>query len=158
MSEIEYSSEGQYWHGTYKGVGFKVQSWHRKGSTNQTWNYYLYISLDKLKPDNAKSLWLRGRVHKHSYGKKYYQEYKNEILQKLDFHGGMTWYGKSYSVHDKKIVEVGCDYNHLMDEGREYDLRDIEYDLKHSVDTLLKALPELATPPKPINQPSKKGA
>ncbi len=144
---VERLREGRYWHGIYKGVGFKIQRWEREhngdGLLNSTvWNYYIYLDLSKINKDDAKQLWLTGKKSPNSSKRKWYKYYDCEPLKDIELQGGITWYKKQYSLNDDKIVEIGCDYDHIWND-REYDLNEVHYDVKQSIESVLARFPEL---------------
>lgn len=144
MNELDH---GEYWHGTYKGVGFKIVKWplkHRPDLFGHefVWNYYIYLNLDKINEADAKKLWIRAYANKYSHGRKMYRYYDCKPLTDIEMQGGITWYKKSYGLQDEKIIEIGCDYNHAWND-REYQLEEIYEDLKQSIESVLVRFPEL---------------
>ena len=137
--------KGEYWYGVYKGVSFKIKQWQSEGAISgddTIWNYYLYLPLSKINEVDAKKLWLRARATKRSNGRKMYHYYNCEPLSDIYMQGDITWYRKSYTHNDDKLVEIGCDYNHIWND-RTYDLDEVYADVKLSVESVLKRFPEL---------------
>lgn len=134
--------ESSYWNTHHRGVPYKIQRWNH--GFGDIWNYYIYIDLSKIEDkDIANKLWIRGRKNKFSGRIKLFDYDKAPVINDIHMHGGVTWYKKMYNLNDSKVVEIGCDYNHLDDEGITYDVRDIREDVEHSIGLLIKALPEL---------------
>lgn len=143
MSEIKVRG-GEYWHGNHKGVYFKVQKWESNGDI--IWNYYVHLVLPKINDVDARKLWLTARASKHSRGRKLYKYYGCEPLNDIEMQGGITWYRKYFGLQDEKIIEIGCDYNHIWND-RDYDLNDILGDVELTIDSVIKRFPEIALQP-----------
>ena len=69
---------------------------------------------------------------------------QNEILNEIYFYGGITYYHKTWGFDDgqEKIIKVGCDFNHILDQGVCYNLEDIQVHVKKTIDSLYKVIPE----------------
>jgi hypothetical protein len=59
------------------------------------------------------------------------------LTANIDFHGGITFYEPKVDPATMEVwgVKLGCDYHHLHDEGRRYNLADVLDDIKASVDS-----------------------
>lgn len=132
------------WHGNYRGVTFEINNWqntYEKAYRKDNWAFYLYISLDRIpNQELAEQLWLppekdeKGRVH--------YKEY-DSWLPNLDWHCGITWYSKESGLDGaERIIKAGCDYGHYWDEGREYSLDFVTYEVKKCIDSFKTIVPE----------------
>ena len=123
------------WNGSHKGVDFEINNWNRNGSEH--WCYYLILKLDRIpKENNPDSFWLNpGDM---GYGGVLYKYYDHEVISDLDWHGDITWYEKKGGFDGtSKIIKIGCDYQHYMDEGRKYTLNDIKYDVEVMVNYMI---------------------
>jgi len=144
------------WSGTHMGISFEIQNWKTPEYTSKDgelyiperehWTYYLYINLDRIPDKNlADSLWLDRVIREgdtFSARVPCYQEYLNEILNRIDFHGGITWYSKESGFDNApRIIKVGCDFSHYFDEGRHYTLEDVLSEAKYSVVSLREVIP-----------------
>lgn len=60
--------------------------------------------------------------------------YRQSVFADLCWHGVITFYEKHVGIRsDLLSVKVGCDYNHLRDEGIEYTLEMVQEDLTTTV-------------------------
>lgn len=116
--------------GKYRGVPYEIQ----KG---RHWTYYLYL-IEEQMPDVFGELWLPGE--KYSFGgpdRIMYRYDECDLITSLEWHCGCTYYSKVSGFDgDKRVVKVGCDYQHLYDEGRSHNLTDIERDVIDTVNSL----------------------
>jgi len=117
--------------GFYKDVFFEINqnfSQNLKKSFNREdshwWTYYIDIELEKIpKKYNPDSFWLpleRYELGKH-HGTMY--NYDNHTtLNNIYFYCGITFYSKVTGLEEgeKKIIKVGCDFNHAWDMERGY--------------------------------------
>lgn len=122
------------WIGTYKGVGFEIKNWQTPPNIiapnkKDHWTYYLHICLDEIpKENNPDSYWLKGREDEHFHFV-FYDYHEHDVLSQLNWHGGITYYAKISGFDGaKKVIKVGCDYMHIWDEGKDYDLDMVESD------------------------------
>jgi len=133
------------WTGIYKGVAFEINNWKTPPNIydieeKDYWTYYLYLYLDRIpKEDNPHSYWLSGRK---VYNLIYYNFHKHDVMNDLDWHGGLTWYSKEKGFDGSgKVIKIGCDYSHSWDEGRFYDLEDVKSDCKNTIEMFLQKVP-----------------
>lgn len=131
------------WKGVYRGVSFEIKNWTRNDNQDkkERWAYYLIINLERIPQKySPNSFWLDG---KKVYGRISYNYFNHNILNDLDWHGGITWYSKINGFDgDEKIIKVGCDYQHYWDEGKTYNLNYIKNDVKETIDKFLKHIPD----------------
>ena len=136
MADLKFSDYKELWNGKFKNISFEIIRWQNYKKSLFRWNFYLYLNIDKIpKGFEPESFWLEDdNAH-----------YDHEILSNIDFHGGITFYSKeqiSYYNEKVKIVKVGCDYQHLYDDGRDYSLEDIKNDVKRAIDSFIEMIPE----------------
>ena len=122
------------WFGEYKGIGFEINNFTINGSSilntkdKDSWTYYLIINLNRVDRQTAENLWLDSE-------NRYY--YSDQIMS-IDLHGGCTYYSKIAGFDkDDKVVKIGCDYQHIWDEGHKYDIDYVLGDVKNSVNSFL---------------------
>lgn len=132
------------WDGTHNGVAFEIQNFKRKGlnETDQDcWTMYLYISLGKIPEEHKpKSYWLK--AIKTDFGRNMYKYYNHPVLGSIDFHWGPSWYSKETGWDgDTKVIKIGCDYMHLGDDERSYDLDHILRDVERAVESFRRLVP-----------------
>ena len=129
------------WSGIYRGVNFEINNWQNKWDGKENWTYYLILFLDRIpEENNPKSYWLRGRKN---YGHILYDYYEHPVIGNISFHGGCTWYSKERGFDgDEKVIKIGCDYSHLWDEGRYYNLNIVISDLRNTIDKFLEFVPD----------------
>lgn len=104
---------------------------------NGIWNYYFYlheVNWPCIFPD----WWLEDLIS--DYGKVYHH-YNH--LDVCEFHGGITYYSKHGTMEGHRCVQIGCDFNHLWDEGVEYDFEHVKRIALNSHTLLLNHLKSL---------------
>ena len=133
------------WTGIYKGVNFEINNFQTPPNKFEPigkdyWTYYLYLFLDRIpKENNPDSFWLKGLKDK---GRIYYDYFRHEIMADLNWHGGISWYSKERGFDGSvKIIKIGCDYSHIWDEGRLYNINQVELDCKKTILRFLEKVP-----------------
>jgi len=78
-------------------------------------------------------------IKHYEFGGKTRKRYNaDKIPDVFEFHGGCTYYSKDRDIFlGYFILKIGCDYNHYQDEQQQYQLQDILYDVKKSIDSFL---------------------
>lgn len=128
MSEL---NKSEVYSGKYLGVPYEIRHWSCGGE--EFWNYYIFL-IEKQIPDGFKSAWLKGRRD----GRHVFYDYYKSWISDLDWHMGCTFYEKISGFDGAdKVIKVGCDYAHLYDEGRHYELNDIETDAFNCIQSLI---------------------
>lgn len=64
-------------------------------------------------------------------------------MSDLDWHGSITYYKKESMDGSPRMITLGCDYNHIWDEGQHYTVNEIFSDVKATVDKLYELVPNL---------------
>lgn len=122
------------WNGIYRGISYEIVRWHNS-ENEPIWNYYIYLQLYKLPQEYRKKSWPKPKpLSKWSF----YCE-TPKWLYNLDFHHGCTWFSKEFwnsQNKDMRVIQVGCDYNHLWDEGQTYNERYLQNDVIDTIDSL----------------------
>lgn len=131
------------WSGTYKSINFEIVNWSYKDpfmdEMKQIWNFYLILPIDMFPEKLHKEIWLPSRVTE--YGSVMYGYYNSNILSSIDFYGGITYYEKVNGYDGgKKVIKVGCDYNHAWDQDCYYDIKDIIEDTKIAINSLFETV------------------
>lgn len=130
---IPYKTSLEY-SGSYRGIHWSIRNWSFNGQAPfDKWNYYINIFLNQIKDQKlAKKFWPKDNVYDWGTVADYYNV---PIINNIGFHGGVTFYEKNRGGKKTgRFVKIGCDYSHLDDEGRDYDLREVLYDTKNTID------------------------
>jgi len=132
-SKIPYSTATEYT-GSYRGIYWSARNWSFNGKEPfDEWNYYINIFLNQIKDQKlAKKFWPKDKIYDWGNVADYYSI---PVIHDVDFHSGVTFYEKNRGTkRTGRFVKIGCDYSHYHDEGRNYDLRDILYDVQKTID------------------------
>lgn len=127
----------QDWHGTYKGIRFKISKWKRPSlpehDMGYTWNFYLFVKPRKLK--TAKGF--KEGERRVDYSKMY---------DDVEMHCGITYWQRHRTSSMHEADEIGCDYAHYWDMNedensfKERNVEEVAQDVKRAIDTLPKDL------------------
>ena len=117
--------------GVYRNVYFEIVNWKRTKEDSEIWNFYLYITKNKL---TEKGKQMFREAEKLTKWGRYNHRYLDDLF---DIHGGITY--MSIELYPNKIYKLGCDYNHLYDDTTDWDFDVILEDVKHSIDRFLKS-------------------
>ncbi len=135
------------WNGNYRGVQFEINNFKIPPNIvddheSDNWTYYLYIHLNKIpKENNPDSFWLKGKADER--GRVFYNYYENDAIMDIEFHGGCTWYSKERGFDgENKVIKIGCDYQHLWDEGIYYYIEWVQKDVMDTIDSFLLRVPD----------------
>lgn len=109
------------WYAKYRGIGFEVCKW-QDSQGKDIWNYYLYI-YEKMISD---SLDTSDMVNNNIY---------HPLAKAIEFHFGCT-YANVIESNVGKLFKLGCDYNHLWDEGCTYSVDIVMNDAIYAIDSL----------------------
>jgi len=124
----------EYW-GDHRGMRFKiVKSRHYEDENRFSWCHYVIAHLDRIPQKQRRKFTARKKTFR---GRTSYDYYKTEWAN-LEWHGGITYYEKL----SKNLVEVGCDYQHLHDERRDYSLSYIVSQAKETIDSFWVMVPD----------------
>lgn len=126
------------WTGVHNGVRFEINNYaYEDGKPLDKWTHYLWIRLDEqLSKEVADSLWLKPRPERMRPNGKVWvtYDYYDSPIRKIVFHGGCTWYSKESTEDDPlRVIKVGCDYQHIWDEGKNYTLDYVYEQVKLSI-------------------------
>ena len=129
------------WQERYRGVGVKVCKGESVLGWKDSWTFYLYLRLDQIEDaEKREAAWLPLEEPGLIGGRRYWR-YSDSWLADLDFHCGMTYYSKSLSDRvagdaESRVIEIGCDYQHLWDEHRTYTADEVMANARKCVDSL----------------------
>ena len=123
--------ESTVWQGTYKGINFKIaKSAGIDKVWKASWVYYIYLHLNQFTDKEfAEKLWLEQKFDEKG---RLWFNYMSSAAAQVELHGGITYYRR----HEPKVVELGCDFQHYCDEGRQYDLEDVYREVRNSIDSV----------------------
>ena len=138
--------------GSYRGIGWSghrikaSDSMKEISRRNYDWTHYIHVCLDQLPVERREELWLPAEVKERSVsGRKYitYDYYKG-VVGDIEFHGGCTFYEKKGGLDNApRWVKIGCDYQHIWDDGYYYNETDVEREAKESIDSLHSLIPNI---------------
>jgi hypothetical protein len=143
LDQAPEKKDREVWLGVYRGVRFEINRF--KGYREEPgWTHYIWIAIDEqLEPAIAEKFWLKPQVKSFSPGGRPYlhHDYYDSIVASLEFHGGITYYSKEAGFEgEPRVVKIGCDYQHLWDEGKHYSLADVESECRSTIDSLYALL------------------
>jgi len=140
MSLTQDMEEKTVWAGKYKGISFEIQRFTRFDKA--CWTFYLFILIDSLPEDIRERFWLDPKESNLSFI--HYDYYSEPLMSNLDWHSGMTRYSKVTGFDgEKQCVKIGCDYQHIWDEGREYTEEFVAAEAKACIDSLYERIPSI---------------
>lgn len=135
--DINIGEEKKVYSGCYKNICFEINCrpfLRRLRREPDAWTYYIYLCVDDIPEKyDPESFWMKTR---DSYS-------GHSILANLEWHWGITYFRKVAGFDDeKRRIQVGCDYLHLEDEERHYNLDYIKNDVKRTIESFLYLMPE----------------
>lgn len=131
-------SHKDVWNFQYRGIFAEIVHWgiadyQLKG----IWNLYIYINPENIGDKELKKNFLP-IFKKVTWGGKenqIYDIYSCQIANELELHGGATYLNIENS-NGKKILKIGCDYNHLYDNETDWNENILAFHGKQSIDKL----------------------
>lgn len=133
-----------HWKGKYRDIAFSIVSFHNE-YLGEGWCYYIFLPLPQLPERIRERFWLEGEKQENS-SFVYYNYYGEPLMSDLHWHGGITWYSKEAGYDgETRCVKLGCDYQHLWDEGRYYNIDIVESGAKKTIDSLHDAITDMLT-------------
>jgi hypothetical protein len=100
------------------------------------WTSYISLGGHKM-TDEQKALFLLPETLPINQGVDYF----DSALAQLPWHGGCTYYKINYDKTGAIGCQVGCDYNHLDDIGRGYDMEFVKRELITVIDVFADQFP-----------------
>ncbi len=103
----------------------------------ERWTSYIFIDTLCIPEKQRDQFWLSLTGDKHAN----YDYYKYDVSG-LPFHNGCTFYDKEGGPDSKRqYIKVGCDYNHIWDEGHTYYAEGVEREIKEVIDAFRNMVP-----------------
>ena len=130
------------WNETYRDIPIEVCNWYTEG-IGQCWAFYLYIRLDQMPKHLRKRFWLKPEKSTISPKRKFYNYSGEPLINNLDWHCGCTYYSKHGHDGNTRTVQIGCDYQHYWDEGRNYNIEYVMDEARSCVDSLWEMIPNI---------------
>lgn len=133
------------WTGTYRDITFEIQNFDLVAK-DDAWTFYLYIKLVQLPEDIWERFWLKPEKYNHyiRYNYERYNYDEEPLIASLDWHCGCTYYKKHGHDGELRVVQIGCDYQHLYDEGKYYNEEIIYKDVQRCIDSLHERIPVIS--------------
>jgi hypothetical protein len=139
-----------HWYGLYKGMGFTIKCREQSelaqsfGMPKDAWTFYLNFHAEAFAPEVWTRLNPDPEIKNTEFFRTWYDyKYERHVLADLPWHCGPTFYERVFNQGGEVIgITMGCDYQHLWDDGIEYCLEDIECDVKNCIDAFWELLPE----------------
>jgi hypothetical protein len=134
MSDLEKCTK---WNGQHRGVRFEISlhGEHREWRPRGTWCYYVLVSEVQLPAESRERFEL---APKHDEKGRVHYDYNSAWFASLEWHCGITYYEKLGGLDGaKRAYKMGCDYAHYWDEGRDYSVGSVEFDVRRTIDELL---------------------
>ena len=76
-------------------------------------------------------------------GRIWYDYFNIPEITNINFHHGCTYYNKETGFDgDKQIIKIGCDYQHIWDEGKYYTSEILERDVKRAISDFVNQNPD----------------
>lgn len=126
------TTEIRVWHDTYKGIDFEINNW----DVNK-WSYYMKLPIKKFP---AEMLKLVIEIAKYNESFHHWWSETPQFFYDVDFHGGCTFYvieGQYGVPFDDAVIKVGCDFQHLFDEGNFYDYDYVCNEMMKTIESFL---------------------
>jgi hypothetical protein len=119
------------WTGRYRGIFLKI---------NKATNWCYYITWNKRRMDNSIFNQLTAGITENNY---FSCNYLDSPLATLRWHGGAS-FGKLFRDENAELqaIEIGCDYNHIWDEGEYYCLDSVLENAKSTIDDFINNYPD----------------
>lgn len=133
------------WVFEYKGITCEVVNWNFDKPMDEwpsgNWNGYIIIKAKQL-PEKFKELLCKKRKTIWKSMPWMWEYYK--LDQVFNMKGGITFYEviKDQYSNDTVAIKVGNDYQHSWDVDHYYNVIDVVFDLKQSVDSFIEKYPD----------------
>ena len=138
----------EVWSAVVEGLAIEIVHWGVErgkfeplNNGKGVWNYYVYLP-ETLLGKQFDDLWLPDDIVQFSKdGPKHItHSYMNSSFNIDEWHSGVTYYEKLGQVKGHRIIKIGCDFNHIWDEEREYDynLEEVAFEAENTAKALAK--------------------
>lgn len=122
--------------GVYRGLSYVIKNFKNFETGEMScWCHYIILRLDQIDDKHHGDLWLDPVMFSWGVSHNYYVD----PFTRFEFHGGITFYEKTSGlehVDQKKVIKIGCDYQHSWDEGMCYGINYIECEARKTIDSM----------------------
>ena len=135
-SELKINHVDQ-WNFLYKSILIKVKRHVTDYDNKEHWCYYLTWAKHSMNHDVFNLMTAGIKETKYLSC-----NYNDSPLSKLEWHGGCTFGNlKRDENAELQYIELGCDYSHIWDKGKIYDLEELIIDAKNTADEFITKYP-----------------
>lgn len=130
----------EIWWDSYRGIRFEVNKFEGMEKLD-SWTFYLHLAVEQFPEE------MRAKVKPFFYYTAFgtpIESPRENPLENLDWHGGLTWISEERQ-RPFNGIKVGCDYQHLWDQGQIYSVDEVARDAKKCIDSLFDYIPTLLT-------------
>jgi hypothetical protein len=124
------------WRGQHRGVQFQIKNRDGIDGLDQpsgAWTAYIFLHETML--TNFDFWWLPDELSRFTEASP--ERVSHDYMRlPAEMHGGLTYYAKHGHSVGHRCVELGCDYQHLWDEGQHYSERSVMAETMGSIDKL----------------------
>lgn len=124
------------WRGRHRGVAFEIKNRAGIAALDQptgAWTAYVYLHESLVA--NFDFWWLPDVLSRFSESSPERVSHNYSALP-AKMHGGLTYYAKHGHSPGHRCVELGCDYQHLWDDGQRYSEDSVMVDTVETIDQL----------------------
>lgn len=145
MNKLDNFRELKNWAGYIKGFYCEIVCWwpeyYPEDKKEPLWNYYVTIRREQIPTGFDKLIGEKITSIVASTGRE--SSYWREASVDISMHWGITFYEPTFNDKGEVIaVKIGCDYNHLYDEGRSYNENYLLADAKNTIDEIIDLFPD----------------
>lgn len=126
------------WSSRYRGILYEIHNWGTVDSNHPTgkWNYYIYLLESKI--HNADKIFLSPKPSAWIDDYLVYPDLEYHPLSKIYWHKELTFYEVTNEINiGNRILKLGCDFQHISDEGIPYTVPSVLKSVKRTIDELL---------------------
>lgn len=128
-------NKSDVWKASFQNTTIEIKRWSfdvpSRIPWKENWNFYIYLYEKYCKDFEA--LWLTPEIKSFGGSDREYISYDYyTTFRDVDMHGGITYYSKQGEAMGHRCVQIGCDYQHLDDEGQTYSVEEIYAEAKQS--------------------------
>ena len=144
MSETKEMRKLTKFNGNHKGVEYEIHNFVIDSTfrgLEDCWTYYLFLTVERI-PDVelASQIWLDPKYDDED---RISYDYWDCWLSRLPWHGGVTYYDKISSADmRRRVIKIGCDYQHYGDEQFNYDEKWVQRDAIETIEAFLERVPD----------------
>lgn len=143
------------WYGEYRGIMFEIKNWKMEGLSKfwkSSWVFYLKVLLEQFPEEDREKI--KPYIYYTGYGTPLSVPRDDNPILNLEWHGGMTYSADETTpqFYPYTFLKFGCDYQHLWDEGKTYDIEGVQKEVQECIDSLFVLYPNLKTRAKLIEE------